>query len=95
MLNYVIFFATKRYIKSQTIGLFYMIAKTLTELYLRHFNQLHGTLCLCWQTASCCTTKQLNTNKLKEQITQISFYAILTKYIFTIKLETIASYANS
>ena len=51
-----------------------MIARTLTELYLRHFNQLHGALCLCWQTAFCYTTKQLDINKLKELIRSHGIY---------------------
>ena len=51
-----------------------MIARTLTELYLRHFNQLHGALCFCWQTAFCYTTKQLDINKLKEQIRSHGIY---------------------
>ena len=75
MNNHVVFFRTcKCYIKSQTIELFYMIARTLTELYLRHFNQLHGALCFCWQTAFCYTTKQLDLNKLKEQIRSHGIY---------------------
>jgi len=51
-----------------------MIARAITELYLRHFNQLHGALCLCWQTAFCYTTKQLDINKLKEQIRSHGIY---------------------
>jgi hypothetical protein len=51
-----------------------MIARTFTELYLRHFNQLHGALCFCWQTAFCHTTKQLDINKLKEQIRSHGIY---------------------
>ena len=51
-----------------------MIARTFTELYLRHFNQLHGALCLCWQTAFCNTTNQLDINKLKELIRSHGIY---------------------
>jgi hypothetical protein len=51
-----------------------MIARTFTELYLRHFNQLHGALCFCWQTAFCYTTKQLDKNKLKEKIRSFGIY---------------------
>ena len=51
-----------------------MIARTLTELYLRHFNHLHGVLCLCWQSAFCYTSKQLDLNKLKEQIRSRGIY---------------------
>ena len=51
-----------------------MIARTLTDLYLRHFNYLHGALCLCWQTAFCYTTKQLDKNKLKEKIRSFGIY---------------------
>ena len=75
MNNHVVFFRTSKcYIKSETIELFYMIARTLTELYLRHFNQLHGALCFCWQTAFCYTTKQLDLDKLKEQIRSHGIY---------------------
>jgi hypothetical protein len=69
------FYTSKYYIKSEIIELFYMIAKTLTELYLRHFNQLHGALCICWHTAFCYTTKQLDLNKLKEQIRSHGIYS--------------------
>ncbi|GEM_PF-2410005 len=51
-----------------------MIVRTLTELYLKHFNYLHGALCLCWQSANCNTTKQLDTNKLKVQIRSHGIY---------------------
>jgi len=75
MITHVVFFRTsKYYITSQTIEHFYMIARTLTELYLRHFNQLHGALCLCWQSAICNATKQLDINKLKVQIRSYGIY---------------------
>jgi len=51
-----------------------MIVRTITELYLRHFNHLHGVLCLCWQSAFCNTSKQLDLNKLKEQIRSQGIY---------------------
>jgi len=51
-----------------------MIVRTQTELYLRHFNHLHGALCLCWQSAFCNATKQLDINKLKEQIRSHGIY---------------------
>ena len=51
-----------------------MIVRTQTELYLRHFNHLHGALCLCWQSAICNKTKQLDINKLKEQIRSHGIY---------------------
>lgn len=51
-----------------------MIARTLTDLYLSHFNFLNGALCLCWNTAFCNKTKQLDENKLKEQIRSYGIY---------------------
>jgi hypothetical protein len=51
-----------------------MIARTLTDLYLRHFDFLHGALCLCWQTAFCNKTKQLDKTKLKEKILSYGIY---------------------
>lgn len=51
-----------------------MIVRNLTELYLRHFNHLHGALCLCWQSAICNATKRLDINKLKEQIRSYGIY---------------------
>jgi len=51
-----------------------MITRTFTELYLKHFDFLYGALCLCWQTAFCNKTKQLDKARLKEKIRSYGVY---------------------
>lgn len=50
-----------------------------TDLYLKDFDLLAEALYLCWYNSFCDTTKQINEEKLREQIRSFGFYPFKKK----------------
>lgn len=57
-----------------------MTEKNSTDLYLKDFDSLAESLYLCWYNSYSNTTKQIDEEKLREQIRSFSFYPFKKKH---------------
>ncbi|MEI6754448.1 MAG: hypothetical protein WCK78_14935 [Paludibacter sp.] len=57
-----------------------MINRKFTNQYLKEFDSLTEAIYLCWHNSFCAQTKQINEEKLREQIRSFGFYPFKNKF---------------